>query len=372
MSYKKLFETKITTETADAWRASGKKAIGYVCCHIPEEVVYAAGMLPVRLRGTNCVDSSDAETWMSSLSCSYARSILENLINGTYHIDGLVQTSGCMMQARILDNWEHIAEKKGVNTKVKMIDAPRITTDFSIKWYKSEIQEMVEFLEEISGVKVTNEALKEAVEKENEVRKLIKELYQLRNEAKVSGSEALQIMLAACDMECDEYAAALKEFLAEAKNRKPIEARARLLMIGSALDNPDYLKVIEEKGGFIVMDEYCFGQRAFGEPIEIKHPDDVLQDIAEYYLTRITCPRALDNRPQLHKEIVEHAKEYNAQGVIYEKMQHCECWGGETYYLEPALKAVDVPMLVVEREEQMANAGQLAIRAEAFVEMIEK
>ena len=36
------------------------------------------------------------------------------------------------------------------------------------------------------------------------------------------------------------------------------------------------------------------------------------------------------------------------------------------------LKAVGVPMLQVEREEQMANAGQLAIRAEAFVEMIEK
>ena len=53
-------------------------------------------------------------------------------------------------------------------------------------------------------------------------------------------------------------------------------------------------------------------------------------------------------------------------------MQYCECWGGESLYLEPDLKAIGVPMLIVEREEHLANAGQLAIRAEAFIEMIEK
>ena len=80
----------------------------------------------------------------------------------------------------------------------------------------------------------------------------------------------------------------------------------------------------------------------------------------------------LDNRPAIHKEIVDACKKYNVQGVIYEKMQNCECWGGEAYYLEPALKEIGVPMLQLQREEQMSNAGQIAIRAEAFVEMIEK
>ena len=371
MSYEILFENNISSKSVMAWRASGKKAVGYVCCHVPTEIIHAADVMPVRLRATNCVDSSDAEAWMSSFSCSYAKSILQYLMNGTYHLDGLVQSDGCMMATRILDNWEHIAKKNGKSQFIHQVGAPRITNDTTIDYYKSELRDLADKLGTFSGTKVTDEALKAAVAKTNEVRDLIAELFGLRKEAKVSGTDALRIMLANCDLTIDEYIAALKEFLAEAKTRKPIEARARLMIIGSALDNAEYIKVIEDKGGLVVADALCFGARAFGEKIVVDDKD-VLGSIAKYYLTRNTCPRSLDNRPAIHKEIVDTCKAYNVQGVVYEKMQNCECWGGESYYLEPDLKAAGVPMLQVEREEQMANAGQLAIRAEAFIEMLEK
>jgi len=371
MSYEKLFETNISSESVKAWRASGKKAIGYVCCHVPEEIFYAADILPVRLRATNCVDSSDAEAWMSSFSCSFARSILQYLMNGTYDLDGLVQSDGCMMPTRILDNWEHISKKDGKNLFIYQIGAPRITNDTTVGYYKAELQTLADKLSEVSGKKVTDEALKAAIAKTNEVRDLIAKVYALRNEAKVSGTEALKITLANCDLTIDEYIAALKEFIADAKNRQPIEARARLMIIGSALDNPEYIKVIEDKGGLIVADNMCFGYKAFGKQIEVDDKD-VMGSLAKYYLNRISCPRSLDSRPALHKEIIEDCKAYGVQGVIYQKMQNCECWGGESYYLEPDLKAVGIPMLQVEREEQMANAGQLAIRAEAFIEMLDK
>ena len=371
MSYEKLFETNISSESAKAWKASGKKAVGYVCCHVPTEIMIAADIMPVRLRATNCVDSSDAEAWMSSFSCSFARSILQYLMNGTYELDGLVQSDGCMMATRIIDNWDHIAKKNEKFQFVHQIGAPRITNDTAIGYYKNELKDLADKLAEFSGSKITDASLKAAVAKTNEVRDLIAQLFVLRNEAKVSGTDALRIMLANCEMNIDEYIAALKEYIADAKGREPIQARARLMMIGSALDNPEYIKVIEDKGGLVVADALCFGARAFGEKIVVDDKD-VLGSIANYYLTRNTCPRSLDNRPAMHKEIVDTCKEYNIQGIIYEKMQNCECWGGEAFYLEPDLKAIGVPMLQVEREEQMANAGQLAIRAEALIEMIEK
>ncbi len=373
MSYQKLFDTQISSEATKAWRATGKKAVGYVCCHVPEEIFYAADVLPIRLRATGCVDSSDAEAWMSSFSCSYARSILQYLMNGTYDIDGIAQAQGCMMQARIIDNWEHVAKKEGKSIYAHFIGAPRMYSDISVKFYKEELQEFADTLGAFSGHAVTDESLKAAVAKTNETRALIAELYALRKAENpvVTGAEVLSICLAQCDATADEFNAMLKEFLAEAKTRKPAEGRARLMVIGSALDNPDYIKVIEEKGGIVVADYNCFGDKTFGKAIEIDDAD-VLGSIAKYYMTRNTCPRELDNRPAIHKEIVEMCKEYNVQGVIYQKMQNCECWGGESYYLEPDLKAIGVPMLQLEREEHMANAGQLAIRAEAFIEMLEK
>ena len=373
MSYEKLFDPAVSASAAKAWRAGGKKALGYVCCHVPEELFYAADILPVRLRATGCVDSNEAEAWMSSFSCSYARGILEYLMDGTYELDGIIQSDGCMMASRIIDNWEHVAGKNGKAQLCYQIGAPRITNPQTIGYYKEELKILADKLGEFSGKKVTDEALKAAVLKTNEMRALIAQIGELRKAAEpvITGAEYLSICLAQCDLPLDEYIAALKEFLADVKKLSPLKSRARVMVIGSALDNPEYLKVIEDKGGLVVADALCFGTRAFGGEIVLDE-SDVLGSLAKYYLTRNTCPRALDNRPAMHREIADACREFNIQGVIYEKMQNCECWGGEAYYLEPELKDMGIPMLQLEREEHMANAGQLGIRAEAFIEMLEK
>ena len=373
MSYQNLFDATINSESVKAWKASGKKAVGTVCCHVPYEVIYAAGILPVRLRATGCVDSSEGEAWMSSFSCSFSRSILQYLINGTYDLDGLVQSDGCMMATRILDNWEHVSKKNGKDLFIHQVGAPRICNEQTIGYYKSELAEMAEALGKFSGQAVTDEGLKAAIAKYNEIRGLIAQVNELRKAEKpvISGTDALALMIKFADYTPDEYIALVKEFLADAANRKPIEGKVRVMVIGSALDNPEYIKVIEEKGAMVVADDLCFGARHFGDEIAVDDAD-VLGSIARYYLTRNTCPRDLDSRPAIHKEIVAKCKAYGVQGVIYEKMQNCECWGGEAYYLEPDLKAAGIPMLQLEREEHLANVGQLAIRAEAFVEMLDK
>ncbi|MEG1404528.1 MAG: hypothetical protein RSC52_03380, partial [Oscillospiraceae bacterium] len=65
MNYQKLFESDISDEAVKAQRAQGKKSLGVICCHIPEEILHALDILPIRMRATNCIDSSEAETWMS-------------------------------------------------------------------------------------------------------------------------------------------------------------------------------------------------------------------------------------------------------------------------------------------------------------------
>ena len=179
-------------------------------------------------------------------------------------------------------------------------------------------------------------------------------------------------MLSASNMPVEEYIELLKAFLADAVNRKPIDDyRARLMLIGSALDSPEYVKAIEDKGGLIVADTLCLGSVGFGEELKVDK-NNVMASIAEYYLDRVVCPRMIDNRDALHDLIVETAVEYKVDGLIYQKMQNCECWGGENTYLEPRLDEAGVPVLYLEREQKLANIAQLEIRAEAFIEMVEK
>ena len=373
MSYQKLFETEISSEAAKAWKAQGKKAVGTLCCHIPDEILRAADVLPIRLRATGCVDASDGETWLSSFSCSFAKSILQYWLDGKYDLDGIVASDGCMMPSRLFDNAQYIDAKKGGNLFFYQVGAPRITNELTYGYYVDELKVLVEKLEKFSGVKITDEKLKEYVGKYNEARRLVQEILELRKADRpvINGQDALKITMAYSDYPIEEYIDMLKAFLADVKTRQPVgEYRARLMIIGSALDNPDYLKVIEDKGGLFVADTICFGSRPFVGQCEIDDKD-VLGSIAKYYLDRLICPRMMSNRVELHDYIIKTAKEYKCDGVIYQKMQYCECWGGESVLLDDELKEAGIPLLTVEREEHLANAGQLAIRAEAFMEMIE-
>ncbi len=374
MDYRKLFDASISKESVGAWRGAGKKALGVVCCHVPQEIFHAADVLPVRLRATGCSDYSEAEVWMSSFSCSFAKSILQYFIDGVYELDGLVTSDGCMQAVRIYDNWRAYSQKNGKEQAIIEIGAPRMNSATTKLYYKEELKILASQLEKLTGNKITDEKLLKSIEVYNEARMLVKKVLELQKAEQpvITGAEALTIMLAETNMPIEEYIELLKAFLADAHNRKPVSGhRARLMVIGSALDNPKYIEAIENKGGLVVADALCLGSMTFGDELKADKAD-VFGSIASYYLDRIVCPRMIDNRDKLHDFVVRKALEYKVDGLIYEKMQNCECWGGENSYLEPALKEAGVPVLYLEREEKIANIGQLEIRAEAFIEMIEK
>ncbi len=374
MEYQKLFDTKVSGESIKSWRASGKKALGVVCCHVPQEILHAADVLPVRLRATGCVDYNEAEVYMSSFSCSFAKSILQYFIEGVYELDGLVTSDGCMQAVRIFDNWKHYSTKNGKNQFFFEIGVPRMKSKTTREFYADELKDLISALEQLTGNKITDEKLIKSAELYNEARKLVGQVLELQKQASpvITGAEALSIMLASTNMPVEEYIELLKAFLADAGNRAPVSGyRARLMMIGSAMDDPDYIKVIENKGGLVVADTLCLGRMAFGDALTLRK-NDVIGSIADYYLDRLVCPRMIDNRDELHEFILDKAKEYKVDGVVYQKMQNCECWGGENVFLEQELKDAGIPLLNVEREEKLANVGQLEIRAEAFIEMIEK
>ncbi|MEG0777817.1 MAG: 2-hydroxyacyl-CoA dehydratase family protein [Oscillospiraceae bacterium] len=374
MDYKKLFETGVSGEAVKAWRAQGKKALGVVCCHVPEEILHAAGIMPVRLRATGCTDSSQAEAWMSSFSCSFARSILQYLMDGTYELDGIVSSDGCAMATRLFDNFKYLNEKDNWGKSFYFLNAPRISSELSVDFYKDELKIFIEYLENLSGNKVTDENLRHSVELYNEARRLTMEMYEMRkaDHPVLTGEEALKVTLAFTELPVEDYIEMMKSYLADLKKREPLTGyRARFVVIGSALDDPEYLKIIENKGGLIVGDVLCFGSRPFEKQCILDN-SDVLGSISKYYLERLVCPRMVDSRVALHHEVINVAKEYHADGVIYEKMQNCEVWGAENFLLNADLDEAKIPYLIVQREENLSNAGQLEIRAEAFIEMVEK
>jgi benzoyl-CoA reductase/2-hydroxyglutaryl-CoA dehydratase subunit BcrC/BadD/HgdB len=168
----------------------------------------------------------------------------------------------------------------------------------------------------------------------------------------------------------EQFNGMLSGYLKELEHKKTeSEYRARLMLIGSSVDDPAFIKIIEDKGGLVVTDALCFGGRYSGPHVE--EEGDPLLSLARSYLMRRPCPRMTDGHAALYAFIVEMMHTFNVDGIIFQKIRYCTLWGGASLFLERKLKASGIPFLSIDREHVVTNAGQIATRLQAFIEMIE-
>jgi benzoyl-CoA reductase subunit C len=351
-----------------AWKDHGKKVIGFICCYVPEEIIDAAGILPYRVRATGCAKRVQGDVWMSSYSCSFARSCLEYVLDGTYDfLDGLVASDSCGQAHRLYDNWRFKAGRSFMH----FLTVPRKCSDSGIAWYREEMVNLKNRLEEFTGIAITGESLEKAIITYNETRKLLRELYEFQkgDHPAITGLQRQALVLTAMSMAKNQYNDLLRRYLEKLRKHGPVtKYRARLMVIGSALDDPAFIKIIEDQGGLVVTDAQCFGSRYLWEPVEIE--GDIMFSLAKSYLNRATCPRMMDQHVAIFSFIKDMVQRFKVDGIIYQKMKFCDLWGGESLFLEKKLKEANIPVLALQREEIMTNASQIATRVEAFIEMI--
>lgn len=373
MNTQRLFDTAQLDSFAKEWKAQSKhnKVLGYYCSHLPEEILYAAGILPYRIRGTGVTNDSNAESYLSPFSCSFCRGCFEHFLDGTYDfLNGFIASDGCLQPQRVFDNWKNYLKKE--DHFCYQFNAPRVYDEEALGMYRRELLDLKNAVERYASY-VTNEKLIDAIRVYNHTRALLRELYSLRKSDRplVTGEECLRITLASMSMRKDQFNELLEAFLEEAKSREPItDYRARLMLIGSSCDNPDYLKIFEDKGGLFVADVNCYGSRYLYDDVEIDEADP-LMGLARSYLARPVCGRMCNLHHELRDTVLDMAKEFGVEGVVYTKMKNCDMWGGESFFLDDKIREAGLSLLILDREEITTNAGQVGIRAEAFVEMIE-
>ncbi|NLE94231.1 MAG: hypothetical protein GX600_00925, partial [Dehalococcoidia bacterium] len=69
-------------EWAREWKARGGRVIGVMSSYVPEEVIWAAGMLPWRITGTWKENINLASVYRSRSTCSYCSHALESFLAG--------------------------------------------------------------------------------------------------------------------------------------------------------------------------------------------------------------------------------------------------------------------------------------------------
>ena len=362
-------------------KSDGQYVIGSVCAMIPEPLMNLDNCFSVRLRAPRTGSIEMGTYYMTSIMCECARALLERAIEGGYgYLDCIIAPDACAQMNRCVENIDKLKLCDNEHFFVTYSDVPMKSDETALRHYVRQMRQYVlDPLQQRLGIDVSDEALKRAVEKQNRVNRLIMEIGEYRKESRVriTGYEFAVLCLATFVCPKEYIIPILEETLEELKTREPDGKnpyRARVVMVGSEIDDPDLIRLTEEAGALVVADCYCLG--SFPERLEINLTDseDVLTQICRHYMEHGQCPRFMNTEKIKERQtfVDALAREYGADGIIYQQIKFCDYWGYERAYAGKVMREqYGYPVLSVDRPYVVGNSGQLRTRVQAFVESIE-
>ena len=342
----------------------GLKCIATTCENVPEPLLNLPGTFSVRLRAPRTGSMEMATYYMTSFLCEYSRALLERAIEGGYNYLGALFGAECCKDGFF---WEYM-------------EIPQKNDDNALEMYTLQCRNhILKPLAEKYGIDTSDEAIRAAVDQHNEVCRLIRQIGDFRKEAnpRVTGYEFHILTMASYVAPKHLILDKLRETLEEIKTREPDAAdkyRARVVFVGSEVDDVDVIKLVEESGAYVCADRFCYGSLPGRDEIILNDEEDVVKQICRQVQGRAQCPRYWDMAKMIGRRdyVADLAKEYGADGIIYEQMKFCDPWAYERMIGTIVLRDEHgYPVLAVDRPYSIGSSGQMRTRVQAFVESIE-
>ena len=362
-------------------QADGNICLAYTCFHIPEVLLNVDNCFSVRLRAPKTSSIDISTYYMSNYTCEYARALVERGIEGGYKfLDAMIGVDACSMMNRAMEHFEILNVNEKEKFFVTHCDMPYKITDYTLECYIKQMRlRVLDRMTEVFGVDTSDKAIRKAVKEHNEVCKIISEIGEMRKAENpvITGYEFAILNLVTYCCPKALILPKLKETLKELKSRKPDPKpwfRARVAVVGSEIDDPELIKLIEGTGAMVVADRFCFGSTPGREVIELNDEEDALTQICRHYMEVAECARYIsDEKVQQRRDTADRlAKEFNADGIIYEQMKYCDYWGFERALVSHVMhEEYGWPVLSIDRLYNNGNSGQLRTRCQAFVESLE-
>lgn len=311
---------------AAQWRSAGKKVVGTLGCDVPDELIIAAGMLPVRVYADPAKPLVETDKYLEYAFDPVVRAQFEKIVDGTYHgqIDALAISNSTDVVIRVflyLRELHRVEPEKPV-PPVAFLDW--LFTRHRLHQARDEfvIQLFWKQVEEWAGRAVTEEQVRAAGQLCNENRQALREMAALRRgrEVRISGSEALVIIGAGLFMERAEHTRLVRQVTEDAKSWPALEG-PRVFYTGADQEDTALYDKIEAAGMVIVGEDTDWGDRHYDRDYNLDYP--AVRGIVDRYLLREYS--AKKSTPAQRVEALDRwVDAAGAQGVIFYTNQYDE------------------------------------------------
>jgi len=359
-------------------KKAGRKIIGSYCVFVPEEIALAANATLVGLCSGAEFATEMVEELLPRNTCALIKSSfgfkLGKVCPYLESADLIVGENTCDGKKKSWESMGHLVDN------LYVMDLPQVKSEQGRQLLRSEYFRFQNTVEELTGVSITVESLKEDIRIVNAKRAALHRLSSLRSTdpAPISGLDALlanQVSFydnpvrftESVNKICDELEARIADHRGVFPDKTP-----RVLVSGcpQAVPNWKLPWIIETSGAVIVGEESCVGERGVrnltddsGQTVE-----EMMDAIVDRYF-KIDCAIFTPNQERL-THVEEMVSAYNADGVIHYGLQFCQPYLMEAIPVERALEEKNIPTLRIETDYSMEDVGQLRTRIEAFIEQL--
>lgn len=371
--FKEWFENR--HEYAKKWKQkTGGKVVGYYCTYAPEEIMYAAGILPVRILGSHEPESV-TRPYLHDMYCPFCHDTLAQGLQGRYdYLDGVMLAQSCL---HMRQSYFSFADRvPNIEWSYYLPFPHGVNNPYAGDYAKHEFEKFKESVEEWTGTTITDSDLDRAIEVYNKNRELLMKLFELRKAENppITGLHAMMIVVSSQVVDKEEHNEVLESFLEEVKDLEPDrEVGTRLMLVGSEDYDVELFKLIEYGMSYpatFVFEENCTGSRYFWGLVE--NSDDRIKALAERYVYRVPCP-AKDwargdffgrRRFQFIERVI---RDWNVDAVIIAQMKFCDPHELDIPSLRDMLDKMGVRHLHLELDLTQP-VGQFRTRVEAMIE----
>jgi benzoyl-CoA reductase subunit C len=356
-------------EYARQWKdKSGGKVMGCFCTYVPEEILYAANVLPVRILGSH-EPHNVTEPHIFAMFCPFCRDCLAQGLLGRYdYLDGITIAQSCLHLRQAFTSWDlHIPV--GFSYYLPMPHNVQ-NPERAVPFLRGELEAFQKAVEVWTGKKITDADLDRGIETVNANRRAMKAVYETRKGAppSVNGLEAMYMVVSSQFIDKAEHTRIVEDCGKLLKGRVPRNANGtRLMLLGSENDDSSFINMVESSGATVVVDDHCTGTRAFWD--EIEPEDDRLLAIARRYVNRTPCPTKDWPQRRRIERVLRFAKEWKVAGAVVVQQKFCDPHELDIPAARKALEEIGVKTLFLELDVTVP-VGQFKVRVEAFLEML--
>lgn len=358
------------------FKQAGNRLVGFLCSYTPLEIIDAAGASSVALCGTSDEVIPEAEKVLPANLCPLIKSTFGFAYSEkcpfTYFSDMIVGETTCDGKKKM---YELLSELK--ETHILHLPQGRDRAYESDGWYE-ECRLLLERLEKLYGITITNEDLRAAAARRNRLREAQLSMFELQalEPPAMTGVELMSTMFAGTfSFDIVSYTKKIEETVAARKSayeagERPVPADAKRILItgcpvGGVINKIG--RTIETNGGVIVCMDDCSGERTARMMVDENAPD-ILRAISDRYLD-INCSVMTPNDGRMENTLAMCEK-YHVDGVVENVLTACHTFNVESARMQKAVEGAGIPYLKIETDYSAGDQGQIDTRIAAFIETL--